>query len=409
MSMRVSTRGFHNAAIAEILAQQAKLSRTQSQVASGKRVQTPADDPIAATRILDIERSRSQSEQYGRNAAVASSRLGVAEQALSDVGDLLQRAHQLAVQANNGSLDSTSLASIATELRARSQELQDIANRRDASGSYLFSGFSTQTQPFARNSAGVDYAGDQGVRSLQISATQRINDGFSGSQVFMDVPEGNGTFAVAVGTHTGTGSVDNGQVADPALWAAAPAPREYTIAFTAPGAWEVLDSNGDPLLDGGVPVTGTHSDGGVIEFNGIRVTVRGVPAAGDTFEIAPAGRESVFTTLDNMIAALTAEVDTPESRAQLGTAMNRALAQLSQGLDHVIDTRAEVGARLSALDNAETMRADLELELEGTLSDLSDLDYAEAVGRMNQQLVGLQSAQAAYGRIAQLSLFDYLT
>lgn len=409
MSTRVSTRGFHDSAISQILSQQAKLSRTQTQLASGKRVQTPADDPIAATRILDIERARSQSDQFGKNANVAGSRLGVAEQALSDVGDLLQRAHTLALQANNGALDSTSLGSIATELRARSQELQDIANRRDASGSYLFSGYSTQTQPFARNAAGVDYSGDQGIRSLQISSTQRILDGFSGSQVFMDVPEGNGTFVVDVGTHAGTGSVDTGRVTDAALWAAAPAPREYTVRFVTPGTWEVLDSAGNPLLDAGVPVTGAYTDGGVIEFNGISLTVSGAPGAGDTFALAPAGRESIFTTLDNMIAALTTPVDTPGARAQLSSAMNRAVTQLSQSLDHIIDTRAEVGVRLSALDNAEVMRADLAYELESTLSDLSDLDYAEAVGRMNQQLVGLQAAQAAYGRISQLSLFDYLS
>ena len=84
--------------------------------------------------------------------------------------------------------------------------------------------------------------------------------------------------------------------------------------------------------------------------------------------------------------------------------MNRAVTQLSQGLDHVIDTRAEVGVRLSALDNAEVMRADLEYELESTLSDLSDLDYAEAIGRMNQQLVGLQAAQAAYAHRTALAV-----
>ena len=52
--------------------------------------------------------------------------------------------------------------------------------------------------------------------------------------------------------------------------------------------------------------------------------------------------------------------------------------------------------------------ADRKVELETTTSQLRDLDYAEAVSRMNQQLVGLQAAQASYSKIAQLSLFDYL-
>ena len=158
---------------------------------------------------------------------------------------------RLHLQANNGALDRTSLGSIATEIRARSQELQDIANRQDASGVYLFSGFSTQTQPFARDAAGVGYSGDQGVRSLQISSTQRILDGFTGSQVFMDVPEGNGTFVVDVGTHAGTGSVDTGHITNAAEWAAAAAPREYTVRFAAPGAWEVLDARRSTARCGG--------------------------------------------------------------------------------------------------------------------------------------------------------------
>ncbi|RYZ61656.1 MAG: flagellar hook-associated protein 3, partial [Proteobacteria bacterium] len=79
-----------------------------------------------------------------------------------------------------------------------------------------------------------------------------------------------------------------------------------------------------------------------------------------------------------------------------------------QGLDAVEISRSEVGARLASVDNAASARADLDLELETSLSGLRDLDYAEAISRMNQQLTGLQAAQQAYSRIAQLSLFNYL-
>lgn len=408
MTLRLSTAGFHAASINEILAHQVRLSRTQTQLATGNRVNTPADDPIAATRILDIERSRAQLEQYDRNATYAANRLGVTEQAMSDLTGLLQRIHQLTVQAGSSALDDASLASIAAELRTRAQELQDIANRRDAGGEYLFAGFSTQTQPFSRSPAGVTYSGDDGVRSLQVSATQRIGDGLSGAGVFMGVSQGNGSFVTGLGIHAGSGRIDVGVVADPVAWQAAPAPREYTVRFVTESTWEVLDANGDPLLEGGVPVTGTYEEGAGITFDGMRVAVSGAPAAGDTFTIAPAGRESVFDTVDKLIGALEAGWNTPEARARLGYATDQALVQIAKELDHVNNLRADIGARLSALDNAESMRADLAFELDATLSELRDLDYAEAVSRMNQQLVGLQAAQAAYGRIAQLSLFDYI-
>jgi flagellar hook-associated protein 3 FlgL len=85
-----------------------------------------------------------------------------------------------------------------------------------------------------------------------------------------------------------------------------------------------------------------------------------------------------------------------------------ALTQIDQGLTRVGNLRSEVGARLSAIDSAASDRDALDDQLNVSVSDLRDIDYAEAISRMNQQLTGLQAAQAAYARIAQLSLFDYL-
>jgi flagellar hook-associated protein 3 FlgL len=405
MINRVSTAGQHSSAISQILKQQTALTKTQQQVASGQRIQTPADDPIGSTRVLAMEQQQSQLEQYGSNADILASRLGVGEQALSELGNLLQRARDLTVQAGNGALDDVSLKSIATELKSRSQELVDLANRRDTNGEYLFSGFSTQVQPFSRTAAGVGYSGDQGSRMVQISATQKLADSFTGDRVFMAVPEGNGTFTVGSGVHTGTGTVDTGQVVDQSAWV----DGDYTIEFTAPNAWRVLDGSGNPLLDGsGNPVAGSYVEGDAIAFNGIQVRVGGAPAAGDTFAVAPAGSESLFQTMDDLVAALTAGSSTPEARARLGTNLGKALQQLDQGLTHTVDLRAEVGAKLSAVDNAEQVREDTKFQLAGSLSDLRDLDYAEAISRMNQQMTGLQAAQSAYTRIGQMSLFDFL-
>jgi flagellar hook-associated protein 3 FlgL len=398
MTSRISTSGMHSAAIAEILAQQSKLSRTQSQVASGLKIQAPADDPIGATRILDLERTRLQLSQYSRNADMATNRLNVTEQALTDAGSILQRVRELGVQANSAALDSSSRAAIATELRTRVQELQDVGNRRDAADQYLFSGFSTQTQAFSRGASGVTYAGDQGVRALQISPDQRVGDGLSGQQVFMNVPEGNGTFTAVTGIHTGTGTIDSGQVVNAPSWVAG----DYTVRFTAPSAWEVVDAGSTVIA------SGSYVAGSAISFNGIQVTITGSPAAGDTFSIAPAGKKSLFDAIDDLITTLGTHVDDPESRSRLNSEIGASLTQLDQGLTQVINSRADIGARLSAIDSAATSRQALDFELSGSIGELKDLDYAEAISRMNQQLVGLQAAQAAYTRISQLSLFDYL-
>ncbi|MEO8308297.1 MAG: flagellar hook-associated protein FlgL [Pseudomonadota bacterium] len=395
---RISTSAMHSTVMAQMMARQTALAKTQSQVASGKRVQSPSDDPIATTQILDLERSRAQLEQYGKNSDAATARLNMGEQAMADATNLLQRVRDLTLQANSGVVDAASRASIATELKARSQELQDLANRRDANGEYLFSGFSTQTQPFSRGTTGVSYAGDQGVRSLQIGTDQRVADSFSGQEAFMGIAQGNGTFVVAAGVHSGTGSIDTGQVTNAAAWVRG----NYTVQFTSANTWQVVDSAS------AVVASGAYTSGGAIAFNGVQVSVSGAPATGDTFTVAPAATESVFTTIDNLITSLGSGVDDPGSRSQLNTNLNGSLAQLDQALDHFINLRAGIGARLSTIDNATASRQQLDDALSGSLSQLQDLDYADAVSRMNQQLVGLQAAQAAYARIAQLSLFNYL-
>ncbi|MCC6632051.1 MAG: flagellar hook-associated protein FlgL [Gammaproteobacteria bacterium] len=398
MSSRVSTAGMHDAAILQILAQQSKLSYTQSQVASGKRVLSPADDPVATTQIIDLTRARAQMEQYGKNTVAATNRLQTAESALADVGSLLQRVRELTLQAGNVTNDTTALASIRTELRARVEELQGIANRRDASGDYLFSGYSAQVTPFSRGPTGVSYAGDQGVRQLQIGPDQTVAVSFPGQRVFLDIPEGNGTFTTATGVHTGAGSIDTGQIVNAAAWV----PGNYTLRFNTPGSWDVVDSTN------AVIASGAYQAGSAINFNGAQVVVSGAPAAGDTFVIAPASKQDMFSTLDDLGNALSANLQDPAERSQLYTNLSAALLQIDQGLTNVLDLRADVGARLSMIDAATESRENLDVNLQKSLSEMQDLDYAEAISRMNQQMVALQAAQAAYTRLGQMSLFDYL-
>ena len=84
--MRISTAGIHHAAVTAMLQQQTSLSKLQNQIATGKRVQTPADDPVAAVHILELNRALKEADQYTANADVASNRLALEEQALQEVG-----------------------------------------------------------------------------------------------------------------------------------------------------------------------------------------------------------------------------------------------------------------------------------------------------------------------------------
>jgi flagellar hook-associated protein 3 FlgL len=397
--MRVSSLTLQQGTVANMLRQQAALARTQNEIASGKKLMSPADDPAGATRVLDLERTRVASEQFAANSSMAKNRLSFEEQALADVGDLLQRVRELALQANNGVLDDASRKMVGAELRLRVQEVADIANRQDGSGEYLFSGFRSATKPFTRTPTGIAYNGDSGTRSVQIGVTQSVQDSHTGYETFMDIPSGNGTFTTtANAANTGTGVIDVGSVTSASAWVA----DTYTVHFTSGTAYEVLDSANV------VVTTGTYTPDGAISFRGVQMSVSGTPATNDRFTVAPSVREDLFTSLDRLLTVVDGSTQSPQLRAQFATSMGGMLQQLSQGMDHLLNVRAEVGARLSAVDTADSVRGSLDVELQKTISEIRDVDYATVLTRMNTQLVNLQAAQQSYAKMSQLTLFDYL-
>lgn len=398
--MRIATSSIQQGGLATMLRAQGELARTQQQIATGKRVSTAADDPGAAVQIQQIDRLLAANKQYAVNANVVTNRLSLEEQALADAGNTLQRVQELTLQANNGVVDFASRKSIAVEIRSRIDELMSIANRQDASGEFVFGGTRSAGKPFARTAANVAYSGDSGSRFVQVSASQRVEDGHSGDEVFMNVPGGNGAFrASAASTNTGTGILDPGSMTNLAAWV----PGTYTVQFTSASAYQVVDASNAVIASGAFA-----GGSGSITVFGAQIGITGDPASGDRFTIQPAGFEDVFTTLDKLVAALESSPGTPAARAQFASEMNTILQQLAQTNDHVLNVRADVGARLSRLDAVNSAREDLELELNTTLSGARDIDYSTAITRMNAQMVTLQAAQQSYSRIAGLSLFDYL-
>jgi flagellar hook-associated protein 3 FlgL len=400
--MRISSAQIYQLAVQSMLNQQAGLAKTQSQIASGKRVQTPADDPVAAVQLHQLAVQQSQSDQYGKNSTIVTGRLQLEEQALNDANTVLQRARELVVQANTATLSDADRSSIATELQSRQDELLAIANRKDGNGEYLFAGLSGNTQPFVRGSSGnVQYQGDAGARAVQVDASLSVQDSDPGSRLFMDIMAGNGTFTTAAAaTNTGSGVLDAGSVINAGAWV----PGTYAVTFAANGAWQATDSGGNPVGNG----TYTGASGSALSFNGIQVGLTGSPAAGDTFTVAQAGTQDAFSTFDSAIAALKAGATNDATRAQFNTKMNASLQQLDQMDARFTQVHAQVGSRLAMLGDTDATRATTSTDLQTASSQLSDIDYAATVSKMSQQLLGLQAAQQSYGSISKLSLFNYL-
>jgi flagellar hook-associated protein 3 FlgL len=401
--MRLSSLGFSMGSVNAMLEQQTALAKLQNQIALGTRVTTPADDPIAAVHILELQRAQSESEQFAKNSTLAKNRLSLEEQSMVDVGNVLTRVRELMVQAGNvGTLSNNDRLSIATELAARLDELQDVANRQDGNGEYLFSGYATKTKPFSGgDGTPISYVADQGVRQIAISTTQRVADSHNGFDVFVKIPEGNGTFATAVNmANTGSGAIDIGSVIDRTAWV----PDDYTITFTSATTYEITDG----ATPANVVTTGNYVSGSAIQFNGVSVTITGQPASGDTFSVEQSRSEDIFATISDVISILREPAGNAVANAKLSSTLSGSLQQLDQATDHLLGVRAQIGVRLATLDSVDASREAINIDLASSLSDLRDLDYAQALTKMNQQLVGLQAAQLSYTKISGLSLFNYL-
>lgn len=198
--MRISTSQLFQQGVDAMLDKQRELAKTELQVASGKRILKPSDDPSSAVRILDLNEAQQRLTQFQRNADMALAKLDQEETALTGIENLLQRVRELAVQGNNDTYSTQDRQAIAAEVRQHMDSFLQLANSKDANGEYIFAGFQSQTRPFSHDGVGTfSYAGDSGQRSLQIGDSREVAIGDPGS-VFMD-------FAAAGGGTTDIGAV----------------------------------------------------------------------------------------------------------------------------------------------------------------------------------------------------------
>ncbi len=301
MTIRLSTHMIFERGINAILEQQSAVSESQLQIASGKRIVNPSDDPSGMTRILDYNRKIDTLDQYLKNADRVTTRLENEESAISSIENTLQRVRELTVQGSSDLLSQENRTAIATEIRELRDHILSQANTRDAQGEYIFAGYQTSTTPFEELVPGVvSYMGDLGSRQLQISADRWVEDGNNGHEVFM----------------------------------------------------------------------------------GIQTT---------------SGRQSIFDTLDQIATDLEADLN-----------VSAYLDEVDMAAAHMAGVRATIGARMNAIEEQVAVNEDVRTTLEMHRSGEEDLDYAEAITRMDRQMVALEAAQKAYMEVNRLSLFNYL-
>ena len=410
--MRISTLQSYTQGVNGIKNASEQSFKTQNQLSIGKRVLTPSDDPVASTRIVQLNQAQAIRDQYKSNIGRVSGRLDLEDAQLGAMNEIITRVRELTIQAGNGAYTKSDREAIAVEMEQRLDELADLMNSKDAGGEYIFSGFKGQTEPFVKNDGGAYvYQGDEGRRYVTIAegATVAVSD--SGKSAFENVVSAENTFYTKAGvnnTSNPPATISQGIVVDQDAYDAFyPDDMAVTFYASARGLEYLVSSKTDGrVLADGASNANAYGSGESITVSGISFTINGTPAVTDSFSVESSSKQGLLTTIGKLVEGLrTLDNDNPDALQHM---LDTSLGNLDNAETRLLQVRADVGARMNTLDSTLALHEQLQVASDSILSDLQDLDFAEATSRLQFQTFILEAAQQSYIKVQNLSLFNFL-
>jgi flagellar hook-associated protein 3 FlgL len=410
--MRLSFNMKFNQGLNGILDTNARLNRAQDQLTKQTRILTPADDPAASAKVLGLDQSIEQVEQYQNNSVLLKNNLALEETVLSNMRESMDRARTLTIASGNGAYTADDRQAVAQEIKNIQIELLDLMNTRNAEGGYIFSGFQDNKQSYVLNPVTGEYQfqGDDGQKALQISPTIVLPGNDSGKRVFDDV---NARYKTTPAVISSGGATDAAiSMVDQSRFdsfykqnydSLTPANNNFNVVLTAPSNYEI-QRDGAALVP---PVTGAFSPGQAINFQGLAITIEGataVPGQVD-FSLQPPQKKNILTTLGEFIAAL--ENPTIDI-AGFNDAISDSLTQISASSTKIDSFLSTIGGRVNVLDSVFGNNEDLTINNKSYRADLSEVDYAAAITEITKQEIALEAISATFTKVSGVSLFDYI-
>jgi flagellar hook-associated protein 3 FlgL len=419
--MRISSVTMFEQSAASINRQQGEFLKISQQMASGRRVVNPSDDPQAAARAVGVDQSRAVTQQYADARVSARNSLSQTESILNSVSDAVTSAKTLLIQASSDTLSDVDRESIASEMRGIYETMIGQANATDGNGRYLFGGYADNAPPFVKDANGdVQYKGDSNAREQRIDASRKMPVTSNGEDIFMSVPSSAGYVAkTPPGSSNPTiGNGGNVTFSGPQITDVNDDSYgdNFEISFDdSSSPMQVVVNNLDDSSNNPV-VTKDYEGNGegaqTITFGGLNITLEGEPKNGDTINVSQAGSDQhkpdLFKTMEEAIRVLEAPNEDPQATADFRNTVNTAMRDLDNALDNALTVRASAGARLNELDVVDAVGGNRMQNYDQTLSNLVDLDYVDAISEYSLRQVGMQASQQAFVNIKGNSLFDYL-
>ena len=419
--MRLSNNLMYQNSINKILQNQNGVANAQERVNTRQKYLSTSEAPADISQAMLYTNKIQSNEQYTKNINQLNGRLKTEESVLQGINESIQAAKDIALKAGNGAYSKDDLKSLASELTEIQKTLANLMNTRSEDGKYIFSGYQDSTQPYQFDAASgkYNYQGDQGQHKITIAEGVSIKSSDNGYDTFektnarLDVTSNTGSIPTLTPPNNitaGSVYVDKQGVFDQfhkANYNAVDASQNTFNVMVTAGA-----NPGDPdqyeiLRDGVVqtpPVSGNVTDE-PIEFAGMKIQLTGAAPGQLDFSLDPPHKENALNTLQGLITGLNNGTLTGDDFQQV---LNDGVTQLQNASEQVVFTQASLGGRMNVLERVTDSNSALDIQNQSNRSSLLEVDMAAAISELTQQETALQASQATFGRLAKLSLFDYI-
>jgi flagellar hook-associated protein 3 FlgL len=178
----------------------------------------------------------------------------------------------------------------------------------------------------------------------------------------------------------------------------------FTVSATGVATYDIVNTTTGTPISSANPYVSNNT----ISFDGMQLSIKGDPANGDKFTVTPSSNQSIFKTVGDLVAALETPSSGQPGGTRLANNLKSTLQSINNSLEHVLSKQASIGARLQEIDTLESVGSDQNIQFEQMLSQLQDVDFAQATSDLQRQQLYLQAAQQSYIKISGLSLFNYI-
>ncbi|MEZ9405347.1 flagellar hook-associated protein FlgL [Vibrio sp. 10N.286.48.F5] len=396
MLNRISS--FHNyqSVQNDLRRQENKVHHNQAQLASGKKLQSPSDDPLATHYLQNIGQQSEQLKQYVDAITLVRNRLEHHEVLVSNTEGFADEAKRTVMEMINGALSPEDRLAKKREIQELANNFLHLANSQDESGNYTFAGTKPKNQPFFRDNEGnVTYQGDDYQRKMRVASSFEMAMNDPGSKMFMEIDNPFGDYepqyelepASELLLGRATNSDEDGST--------------YKVTFvdmqTGNFAYQLEKDGAVVAAEDFDPLTG-------IVYEGLNIQIKGQITKGDSITLEPRETFSIFDTFKEAAE----QAENPVSDASATAKLHQVTEEFHAAFIHLTKARTDVGARLSTLDIQEQQHEDFKLSLAKAKSNFEDLDYSKAIIEFNENSRALQASQQAFGKTKDLTLFNYI-